>query len=79
MAVHIERLTSEVTVQESELSLTPAQVRSILEDTARPVAKRFTSDRPLIVVPITPGDDGYNDDAGAGLVDANTALQQTPD
>jgi subtilisin family serine protease len=59
-------------------SLTPAQVRSILEDSARPVAKRFTSARPLIVVPIAPGDDGYNDDAGAGLVDANAALQQTP-
>ncbi|HEX7373413.1 MAG TPA: S8 family serine peptidase [Steroidobacteraceae bacterium] len=56
-------------------SITPAQVRSILEATARPIAKRFTSNRPLIVVPITPNPvDGYNDDAGAGLVDAFQAV-----
>ena len=42
MPVHIERLTSEVMVQESELSLTPAQVEKLvalviskLEDRAR--------------------------------------------
>ena len=56
-------------------SITPAQVRSILEATARPIAKRFTSNRPLIVVPIAPNPvDGYNDDAGAGLVDAFLAV-----
>jgi hypothetical protein len=54
--------------------LTPAQVREILEETARPVDKRFTSNRPLIVDPITLGPDGYNDDAGAGLVDAEAAI-----
>ena len=58
-------------------SLTPAQVRSILEASARPLSKRFTSDRPLIIDPITPGPDGYNDDAGVGLVDAEAALEQT--
>lgn len=42
MPVHIERLTSEVTVEASELSLTPAQVEKLvalvisrLEDRAR--------------------------------------------
>jgi subtilisin family serine protease len=55
-------------------ALTPAQVRTILEQTARPLSKRFTSNRPLIVDPITLGPDGYNDDAGAGLVDAAAAV-----
>ena len=59
---------------EANPSLTPADVRSILESTARPLAKRFTSDRPLIVFPIVPGPDGYNDDAGLGLVDAAAAV-----
>jgi hypothetical protein len=55
-------------------TLAPAEVRSILEATARPLDKRFTSDRPLIINPIVPGDDGYNDDAGVGLVDAEAAV-----
>jgi subtilisin family serine protease len=56
--------------------LTPAQVRRILENTARPIDKRFTSNRPLITYPITVNPvDGYNDDAGKGLVDANAAIQ----
>jgi subtilisin family serine protease len=58
-------------------SLTPAQVRSILEQTARPIDRRFISNRPIIFLPITPGPDGYNDDAGVGLVDAEAALEQT--
>jgi hypothetical protein len=28
----------------------------------------------LIINPIVPGDDGYNDDAGVGLVDAEAAV-----
>jgi len=59
---------------EANPSLTPADVRSILESTARPLAKRFTSDRPIVVFPIVPGPDGYNDDAGLGLVDAAAAV-----
>jgi hypothetical protein len=56
-------------------AITPAQVRSILEATARPISQRFTSNRPLILDPIVPnGVDGYNDDAGAGLVDAAAAV-----
>jgi subtilisin family serine protease len=58
-------------------SLTPAEIRSILESTARPLSKRFTSDRPLILNDIVLGTDGYNDDAGLGLVDAAAALEAT--
>ena len=61
-------------MRQSNPALTPAQVRTILEQTARPLSKRFTSNRPLIVDPITLGPDGYNDDAGAGLVDAAAAV-----
>jgi hypothetical protein len=60
-------------------SLTPADVRSILESTARPVDKRFTSDRPIIIDPIELGPDGYNDDAGLGLVDAEAAVEAAAD
>jgi hypothetical protein len=61
-------------MREKNPAITPAQIRSILERTARPIAKRFTSSRPLIVDPITIGPDGYNDDAGYGLVDAQAAV-----
>jgi len=61
-------------MRERNADLTPAQIRSILEKTARPIALRFTSNRPLIIDPITLGPDGYNDDAGAGLVDAAAAV-----
>ena len=40
-------------------------------------SKRFTSNRPLIVNDIVLGTDGYNDDAGLGLVDAAAALEAT--
>jgi subtilisin family serine protease len=62
-------------MREKNPALTPAQIRAILEQTARPIEKRFTSNRPLIVNPITPNPvDHYNDDAGAGLVDAAAAV-----
>ncbi|HXW09882.1 MAG TPA: S8 family serine peptidase [Steroidobacteraceae bacterium] len=54
-------------------SLTPEQVREVLQKTARgPIDKRFTSNRPIIITPIEVG--GYNFDAGTGLVDAAAAL-----
>jgi subtilisin family serine protease len=55
--------------------LTQSEVRQILEGTAaaRPITKRFTSNRPLITTPITVN--GYNFDAGVGLVDAAAAVQ----
>jgi hypothetical protein len=59
---------------EADTALAPAAVRSILESTARPIDKRFTSNRPIIIDPIEPGPDGYNDDAGTGLVDAAAAV-----
>jgi len=58
-------------------TLTPAEIRSILESTARPLSQRFTSDRPLKFNDIVLGSDGYNDDAGFGLVDAAAALEAT--
>jgi hypothetical protein len=60
---------------EANPSLSPAEVRSILESTARPIQKRFTSARPIVIDPIELGADGYNDDAGSGLVDAEAALE----
>ena len=55
-------------------SLTPEQVRQVLQTTARgPIDKRFTSARPIVITPIEV--DGYNFDAGTGLVDAAEALQ----
>jgi len=65
-------------MREKNPAITPAQVRSILEATARPITTRFTSNRPLIVDPITIGPDRYNDDAGYGLVDAEAALRAVP-
>jgi Subtilase family len=55
--------------------LTQSEVRLILEGSAaaRPIIKRFTSNRPLITTPITVN--GYNYDAGVGLVDAAAAVQ----
>jgi len=59
-------------------TLTPAQVRQILQDTAHgAIDKRFTSARPAELNPITLID-GYNFDAGTGLVDAVDALDAVP-
>ena len=56
-------------------ALTPAGIRQILEDTARPISLRFTSARPTITFPIEDIEaDGYSFDAGHGLVDAAAAL-----
>ncbi|HEX5648691.1 MAG TPA: S8 family serine peptidase, partial [Steroidobacteraceae bacterium] len=56
-------------------SLMPSEVRQVLQDTARgPITHRFTSARPIERHPITPID-GYNFDAGTGLVDAAAALE----
>jgi subtilisin family serine protease len=56
-------------------SLTQSEVRRKLERSAaaRPISKRFTSNRPLITTPIPTG--GYNYDAGVGLVDAAAAVR----
>jgi hypothetical protein len=59
-------------------SLTPQQVRTILQNTAHgEIDKRFTSARPAVLTPITPIG-GYNFDAGTGLVDAVDALDAVP-
>jgi subtilisin family serine protease len=56
--------------------LTPANIRQILEQTARPVTLRFTSARPTITFPIAEvGPGGYDYDSGFGLVDAAAALK----
>jgi subtilisin family serine protease len=55
-------------------TLTPEQVREVLQQTARgPITKRFTSARPIVITPIDVA--GYNFDAGTGLVDAAAALE----
>ncbi|MDH4074017.1 MAG: S8 family serine peptidase, partial [Gammaproteobacteria bacterium] len=60
---------------EKNSALTQSEVRQILEDSAesRPISKRFTSARPIVTTPIV--SDGYNHDAGVGLVDAVLAVQ----
>lgn len=56
-------------------ALTPAQVRGALEQTARPISRRFTSNRPILLDPIREiGPRGYDYDSGYGLVDAFRAL-----
>ncbi len=65
---------------EKKSDITPAEIRQILEDTARPISLRFTSARPTITFPIEDiGPDGYSFDAGFGLVDAAAALEAVPD
>lgn len=55
--------------------LTPAGIRQILEQTARPMTLRFTSARPALTFPIAEvGPGGYDYDTGFGLVDARAAL-----
>jgi hypothetical protein len=59
-------------------TLTPQHVRTILQDTAHgAIDQRFTSARPAVLTPITLID-GYNFDAGTGLVDAVDALDAVP-
>ena len=61
---------------EKNPSLTVQQIRTILQQTARPISLRFTSDRPTITFPIEDiGAGGVSFDAGFGLVDAAAALQ----
>jgi subtilisin family serine protease len=61
---------------EKNAGLTPAQVRSTLESTARPISTRFVSDRPIALIPIEEvGPAGYDFDSGFGLVDAAAALE----
>ena len=63
-------------------NLTVAQIRTALEQTARPIHWRFTSARPTVtfeideLVPVDP--DGYDFDSGYGLVDAAAALNAIP-
>jgi subtilisin family serine protease len=55
-------------------ALTPLRVRQVLQETARgPIDQRFTSARPIELQAIHLVD-GYNFDAGTGLVDAVGAL-----
>lgn len=61
-------------MREKNPALTPQEVRAILQETARgPIDKRFTSARPIVIAPIDI--DGYNHDAGPGLVDAAAAVE----
>jgi len=60
---------------ELDSTLTVAEIREILQETARPISLRFTSARPTITNAIPDiGLDGYSFDAGFGLVDAAAAL-----
>jgi subtilisin family serine protease len=55
--------------------LTVEQIRTTLQETARPISLRFTSARPTITFPIEDiGPGGVSLDAGHGLVDAAAAL-----
>jgi hypothetical protein len=67
VTVHIERMTSEVSVQETELSLTPAQVEKLvalviskLEDRARQAARAraATTLHRQASKPLSPGAEG---------------------
>ena len=70
-APHVAAVTA--LLLDKNASLTPGQVREVLQQTARgPIDKRFTSARPIVITPIEV--DGYNFDAGTGLVDAAAAL-----
>ena len=56
-------------------SLTQPRIREVLQSTARgPITLRFTSARPIETDEIEPVD-GYNYDAGTGLVDAAAAVE----
>ncbi|MGB5131821.1 MAG: S8 family serine peptidase, partial [Steroidobacteraceae bacterium] len=60
--------------------LTPADIRQIMEETARPITLRFTSARPTITFGIDEvGPGGYDYDSGFGLVDAEAALEAVGD
>ena len=57
-------------------ALTVEQIRTTLQQTARPISLRFTSDRSTITFPIEDiGPGGVSFDAGHGLVDAAAALE----
>ncbi len=65
---------------EANSALTPADVRRILQETARPITLRFTSARPTVTFPIDEvGPDGYDFDSGFGLVDAAAAVEAADD
>ena len=65
---------------EANSALTPADIRQILEESARPITLRFTSARPTITFPIDEvGPDGYDFDSGFGLVDAAAAVEAAND
>jgi len=60
--------------------LTVQQIRTTLQQTARPISLRFTSARPTETFPIEDiGPGGVSFDAGHGLVDAAAALEATGD
>jgi hypothetical protein len=58
--------------------LTVEQIRTTLQQTARPLSLRFTSARPTITFPIEDNPGGVGFDAGHGLVDAAAALEAIP-
>jgi len=63
-------------MRDLDRTLTPGSIRRALEGTARPISKRFTSNRPILLDPIREvGPNGYDFDSGFGLVDALRALQ----
>ena len=59
--------------------LTVEQIRTTLQQTARPISLRFTSDRPTITFPIENIEGGVSFDAGHGLVDGAAALEAISD
>jgi hypothetical protein len=57
--------------------LQPRVIRRTLEATARPISRRFTSNRPILFEAIREtGPSGYDFDSGFGLVDARRALDR---
>ena len=65
---------------EKDSTLTSAQIREVIQNTARPMHLRFTSARPTITFPVTEvGPGGYDFDSGFGLVDAAAALEAISD
>ena len=60
--------------------LTVQEIRETLQETARPITLRFTSNRPTITFPIDEtGPGAYDFDSGWGLVDAAAALDAIDD
>lgn len=62
---------------DKDASGSPAYIKQVLEQTARPMHLRFISNRPIITFPVQEtGPRGYDFHSGFGLVDAAAALNR---